>query len=114
MLPHEEPRTARPIADSSYTSVQSAFPSRSSKFIPCSPTFKVKGRKVIFGTAHGTSALISVRGSSIFAHMQRSTPLVEDFDERRTANQRCNTGEANEGVADASHLPFDREGLPCT
>jgi hypothetical protein len=25
MLPHEEPRTARPIADSSYTSVQFAF-----------------------------------------------------------------------------------------
>jgi hypothetical protein len=46
--------------------------------------------------------------------MQGSTLLVEDFDERRTANQRCNTGPANEAVADASHLPFDREGLPGT
>jgi hypothetical protein len=37
--------------------------------------------------------------------------LTTSGDERRTANQRCNTAPANEGVAGAGYLLFGREGL---
>jgi len=65
-----------------------------------------------FDTAHGTSALISVRDASIFAHTQGSTHVVEDFDQRGSANQRCDTASAHAEVAAPGYLRFGRGRPP--